>query len=89
MRKHPSRLLGTTRLKQGICCTSDVLGAQSRVKQPPELSEIRATTNTASTATSCSGQGTPVRPRRRRLYFFPASDRTLFHADLSATVYSI
>ena len=68
--------------------TAEPLGAQSRGNNR-RPSEIRTTTNTASTATSCSGQGTPVRPRRRRLYFFPASDRTLFHADLSATVYSI
>ena len=67
---------------------AEPLGAQSRGnnRQP---SEIRTTTNTVSTATSCSGQGTPVQPRRGRLYFFPASDRTLFQSGFSATVYSI
>uniref|UniRef100_M4BPL3 RxLR effector candidate protein n=1 Tax=Hyaloperonospora arabidopsidis (strain Emoy2) TaxID=559515 RepID=M4BPL3_HYAAE len=41
-------------------------------------SEIRTTTNTASTATSCSGQGTPVQPRRGRLYFFRLATELFF-----------
>ena len=49
--------------------TAEQLGAQSRGNNR-RPSEIRTTTNTASTATSCSGQGTPVQPRRGRLCFF-------------------
>ena len=67
---------------------AEPLGAQSRGNNR-RPSEIRTTTNTASTATSCSGRGTPVQPQRGRLNVFPASDRTLFHPGFSATVYSI
>uniref|UniRef100_M4BLA8 Uncharacterized protein n=1 Tax=Hyaloperonospora arabidopsidis (strain Emoy2) TaxID=559515 RepID=M4BLA8_HYAAE len=68
--------------------TAEPLGAQSRGNNR-RPSETRTTTNTASTATSCSGQGIPVQPRRGRLDFFPASNRTLFHPGFSATAYSI
>uniref|UniRef100_M4C1Z7 Uncharacterized protein n=1 Tax=Hyaloperonospora arabidopsidis (strain Emoy2) TaxID=559515 RepID=M4C1Z7_HYAAE len=56
---------------------AEPLGAQSRGnnRQP---SEIRTTTNTVSTATSCSGQGTQVQPRRGRLYFFRLAAELFF-----------
>uniref|UniRef100_M4BYJ2 Uncharacterized protein n=1 Tax=Hyaloperonospora arabidopsidis (strain Emoy2) TaxID=559515 RepID=M4BYJ2_HYAAE len=68
--------------------TAEPLGAQSQGNNR-RPSEIQTTTNTASTAASGSGQGTLVQPRRGRLYFFPAGDRTLLHPGFSATVYSI
>uniref|UniRef100_M4BPN3 RxLR effector candidate protein n=1 Tax=Hyaloperonospora arabidopsidis (strain Emoy2) TaxID=559515 RepID=M4BPN3_HYAAE len=67
-------------------CFATLWAQRNRNRRP---SEIRTTRNTASTAISCSGQGTPVQPRRGRLYFFPASDRTLFHPGFSAIVYSM
>uniref|UniRef100_A0AAV1UYR7 Uncharacterized protein n=1 Tax=Peronospora matthiolae TaxID=2874970 RepID=A0AAV1UYR7_9STRA len=48
--------------------TAELLSAQSRGNNR-RPSEIRATTNIASTATSCSGQGAPVQLRRGRLRF--------------------
>ena len=57
--------------------TAEPLGAQSRGNNR-RPSEIRTTTNTASTATSCSGQGTPVQPRRGRLYFFRLATELFF-----------
>uniref|UniRef100_M4BPJ5 Uncharacterized protein n=1 Tax=Hyaloperonospora arabidopsidis (strain Emoy2) TaxID=559515 RepID=M4BPJ5_HYAAE len=47
---------------------SGTAGCTITRKQPPTEQNPNAT-NTASTATSCSGQGTPVQPRRGRLDF--------------------
>ena len=60
--------------------------AQGNNRRP---SRIGTTSHTASTASSCSGQGTPISPGRGRLYIFPASDGTVSSSGKSAAGYSI